>query len=260
VSFQVRSTLSKGQDLLFSWIGIAVLIGLYCLVTYGGFAKPLFLPPPGDILDGLRHFDERGWLFPAMERSFLRVIAALLLVAAIGTPIGVVMGAYTPIDSMLNRIVNAFKAIPPTGLIGLIILWFSIEEKAKIVFLFLGSIFYMILLVRNAIQAVRDDYIVVARDMGARGGQILRKVLIPAALPQIWEAIIICNGIMWTYIVLAEFINSNENQIGLGFLLQIGSRTFQSGEVYGTLILIGAIAYFTDWVLKMIQKRFFAWS
>jgi len=95
--------------------------------------------------------------------------------------------------------------------------------------------------------------------MGAKGGQILRKILIPAALPQIWEAIIICNGIMWTYIVLAEYINSNQDQIGLGYLLQIGSRTFQSGQVYGTLILIGAIAYLTDWMLKAVQRRFFSW-
>lgn len=240
-------------------MGIALLVGVWCLLTYGGFVKPLFLPPPSEVLRGLNHFNDLGWLFPAIERSFVRVIIALALVVIIGVPIGVLMGSYSILDSAMSRIVNGFKAVPPTGLIGLIILWFSIEEKAKVVFLFLGSIFYMILLARNAILAVREDYLVVARDMGASGGQILRRVLIPAALPQIWEAIIICNGIMWTYILLAEFINSNQDQIGLGYLLQVGSRTFQSGQVYGTLILIGIIAYFTDWLLKLVQKRFFAW-
>jgi NitT/TauT family transport system permease protein len=259
VAFQVRSTLSRSKDILFSWIGIAVLVGLWCAITYGGLVKPLFLPPPEEVWRGLAHFNTKGWLVPAIERSFIRVTIALALVVAIGVPLGVLMGAFSPLDSALNRIINAFKAVPPTGLIGLIILWFSIEEKAKIVFLFLGSIFYMILLVRNAILAVREDFLVVARDMGATGGQILRKVLLPAAFPQIWEAVIICNGIMWTYIVLAEYINSNQDQIGLGYLLQVGSRTFQSGQVYGTLILIGAIAYFTDWILRAIQRRFFAW-
>ncbi len=257
--FQVRSTLSRSQDLLFSWVGVVLLITIWCLLTYGGFVKPLFLPPPTEVFRGLAHFNDLGWLVPAIERSYVRVLVALALVVAVGVPIGVLMGAYTPLDSSLNRIINGFKAVPPTGLIGLIILWFSVEEKAKIVFLFLGSIFYMILLVRNAILSVRDDFVVIARDMGATGGQILRKVLIPAALPQIWEAVIICNGIMWTYIVLAEYINSSQDQIGLGYLLQIGSRTYQSGQVYGTLILIGAIAYFTDWAMKLVQRRFFAW-
>jgi len=229
------------------------------LLTYGGFVKPLFLASPTEVWGGLAHFDHLGWLWPAIFRSFVRVIVALVLVTVIGVPIGVAMGSYTLFDSASNRIVNAFKAIPPTGLVGLIILWFSVEEKAKIVFLFLGSIFYMILLVRNAILAVREDFVVVARDLGAKGGQILRKVLIPAALPQIWEGIVICNGIMWTYIVLAEYINSNPDQIGLGYLLQVGSHTNESGQVYGTLILIGAIAYLTDWALKGVQKRFFAW-
>lgn len=257
--YQVRTPLGKAQDMIWSWVGVAVLIMIWCALTYGHLVKPLFLPPPDEVFRGLAHFDDKGWLFPAILRSFLRVLSALALVIVIGVPIGLLMGAYGPFDSATNRIVNGFKAIPPTGLIGLIILWFSVEEKAKIVFLFLGSIFYMILLVRNAVLSVREDFIVVARDMGARGMQVVRKVLIPAALPQIWEAVIICNGIMWTYIVLAEFINSSESQIGLGYLLQVGTRTFDSGEVYGSLILIGAIAYFTDWCLKAVQKRFFNW-
>ncbi len=256
---QVRVPVSRSKDLLFGWLGLAILIGLWCGLTYGGFIKPLFLPPPTDVYRGLAHFSDMGWLLPAIVRSSFRVLVALGLVVLLGVPLGVLMGAYGPLDSGLNRIINGFKAVPPTGLIGLIILWFSVEEKAKIVFLFLGSIFYMILLARNAVLAVREDFLTVARDMGATGSQTLRKVIIPAALPQIWEAIIICNGIMWTYIVLAEYINSSQDQIGLGYLLQIGSRTFQSGQVYGTLILIGAIAYFTDWTLKQVQKRFFAW-
>jgi len=255
----VRTPLSGAQQLAYAWVGIAIVVIAWCVATYGGFVKPLFLPSPGEVLRGLEHFNSLGWLWPAVWHSFLRVIAALVLVTLIGAPIGLLMGAFSPLDATLSRLLNGFKAVPPTGLIGLIILWFSIEEKAKIVFLFLGSIFYMILLVRNAVVAVRDDFVVVARDMGATGGQIVWKVLIPAALPQIWEAIIICNGIMWTYIVLAEYINSNEDQIGLGYLLQVGSRTFQSGQVYATLILIGIIAYATDWSLRQIQNRYFAW-
>lgn len=256
---KIRTPISRSQELVYGLIGVATLIALWCAVTYGGLVKPLFLPPPSDVWRGLMHFNDLGWLFPAIFRSFTRVGLALILVVVIGTPIGILMGAYTPIDSMINRILNGFKAVPPTGLIGLIILWFSVEERAKIVFLFLGSIFYMILLVRNAIAAVPENLIVVARDIGASGGQILRKVLLPSALPQIWEAVILSNGIMWTYIVLAEYINSSVDQIGLGYLLQVGSRTYQSGQVYGTLILIGAIAYATDWVLRQIQSRFFAW-
>ena len=259
MALQVRGNISKKQEITCIWIGVLVLVGLWCLLTYGGFVKSLFLPNPSEVLDGLLHFNKLGWLVPAIWHSFLRVAIALGLVVVIGTPLGILMGAYRPFDAMFIRIFNSLKAIPPTGLISLIILWFSVEEKAKVIFLFMGAIFYMILQVRTAVLAVREDYLVVARDIGANSGQIMKKVLIPAAMPQIFESIIICNGIMWTYIVLAEFINSTEEQIGLGFLLQIGSRTFQSGQVYGTLILIGLIAYATEWCLRQIQSRYFTW-
>ena len=151
------------------------------------------------------------------------------------------------------------KSIPTTGIIGLVVLWFSIEEKAKIVFLFLGAIFYMIVLVKNAVASVRDDYVRVAEDLGATPWQVLTRVLLPGALPQIWEAVAVANGIMWTYIVLAEFINSNEDQLGVGFLLQLGSRANDSGKVFGMLIIIALIASLTDWVLQAIRRRFFPW-
>ena len=235
------------------------MVVLWCALTYGGVIKPLFLPSPSNVWDGWMHFHGLGWLLPAVLRSTARVLLSLCLVVIVGVPLGILMGAYAPIDSLLNRILNAFKAVPPTGLIGLIILWFSVEERAKIVFLFLGSIFYMILLVRNAILDVREEYLNVARDIGANGYQMLTKVLMPAALPQIADAVIVCNGIMWTYIVLAEYINSNEEQLGLGYLLTMGSKTFQSGQVYGALILIGGIAYSSDWILRFAQRRLFRW-
>jgi ABC-type nitrate/sulfonate/bicarbonate transport system permease component len=83
--------------------------------------------------------------------------------------------------------------------------------------------------------------------------------LLPGALPQIWDAIAVCNGIMWTYIVLAEYINSNQENLGLGYLLSVSSRTNESGQVFATLIVIALISTFADWVLQSIRKQFLDW-
>ncbi len=257
--FTVRGKLSPLSDALVGLAGLAVLIGVWCFLTYGGYVKPLFLPKPRDIWDGLGEFHERHWLFPAILRSTGRVLKSLLLVIAVGVPIGVLMGAVAPIDAFLRKVINSGKAIPTTGIVGLIVLWFSIEEKAKIVFLFLGAIFYMIILVKNAVAGVSDEYLRVATDIGANKWQLIWRVLLPAALPQMWEAIAVCNGIMWTYIVLAEFINSNEEQLGVGFLLQLASRANDSGKVFGILIIIALIASLTDWILQTVRKRFLNW-
>jgi NitT/TauT family transport system permease protein len=257
----VRGHLTARTDFLIGLAGMGILLVAWLLLTSGKepVLKPLFLPSPAGIWEGLLDFQHRGWLTQAIGRSFWRVTFSLILVTAIGAPIGIIMGAFAPADALLRKIVNGGKSIPTTGLIGLIVLWFSIEERAKIVFLFLGAIFYMIILVKNAILNVNEDYLRVALDIGASPFQIVTKVLLPSALPQIWDAIAVCNGIMWTYIVLAEFINASEAQMGLGYLLYIGSRTNESGKVFGTLIVIALISSLTDWVFQTIRKRYLNW-
>ena len=257
--FAIRGKLAPRTDFLVGLAGLVFLILIWCFVTYGGYVKPIFLPSPTGIWEGMVEFHERNWLFPAMWRSFWRVSQSLVLVTLVGVPLGALMGAFAPVDAFLRKIINGGKSVPTTGIIGLIVLWFSIEERAKIIFLFIGSIFYMTILVKSAILNVNEDYLRVARDMGATSWHQLTRVLLPAALPQIWEAIAVCNGIMWTYIVLAEFINSNEEQLGLGYLLQLGTRANDSGKVFGTLIIIALISSLTDWALQAVRKRFLNW-
>jgi NitT/TauT family transport system permease protein len=257
--FDVRGRLAPQVDLGFGLTGIVVMVAVWCTLTYGGHIKPLFLPSPTGIWEGLMELHQRGWLFPAIGRSAWRVGQSLLLVTLIGVPIGILMGAFAPVDALLRKPINGGKSIPTTGVVGLIVLWFSVEERAKIVFLFLGAIFYMIVLVKNAVLSVNEDYIRVAVDIGAKPWQTISRVLLPGALPQIWDAIAVCNGIMWTYIVLAEYINSNQENLGLGYLLSVSSRTNESGQVFATLIVIALISTLADWVLQGIRKQFLDW-
>jgi NitT/TauT family transport system permease protein len=257
--FEVRGKLSPRTDLMIGLLGILTLGAIWSFLTYGGHVKPLFLPTPTAMWEALLEYHRQDWLIPAILRSTIRVAIALLIVLAVGVPLGILMGAFAPADAFLRKIVNGAKSIPTTGLVGLIVLWFSVEEKAKIVFLVLGAIFYMIVLVRNAIQTVGQEYVNVAIDIGASRGQLIRKVLLPGALPSIWEAIAVCNAIMWTYIVLAEFINNSEEQIGLGYLLYVGSRTQDSGKVFATLAIVGIISALTDWAFLSARRKFFPW-
>ncbi len=257
--FSIRGKLTPRMDFLIGLTGIGTFLLIWCVLTYGGYVKPIFLPSPSGIWEGMVAFHERNWLFAAIGRSFWRVTKSLILVILIGVPIGILMGAFASVDAFLRKIINGGKSVPTTGIIGLIVLWFSIEERAKIIFLFLGSIFYMIILVKNAVLSVNEDYLRVARDIGASRWQVIGRVLLPGALPQIWDAVAVCNGIMWTYIVLAEFINSNEEQLGLGYLLQLGTRANDSGKVFGTLIIIAIISSLSDWAFQTVRKRYLNW-
>jgi NitT/TauT family transport system permease protein len=87
------------------------------------------------------------------------------------------------------------------------------------------------------------------------------RVLLPGAIPQIWDAIAVCSGIMWTYIILAEFINASEANMGVGYLLFTGSRTGGngSGKVFGMIIVIALISSLTDFLLQVVRKKLLNW-
>lgn len=255
----IRGQLSKRTDALIGFSGIATLIAIWCLLTYSGLMPPKFLPSPTAMGKGGYWFFQQGWLLLSMWRSFRRVTTALLLVVAIGTPIGMLMGAFAPVDAFFGKVVNGFKSVPTTGITGLVVLWFGFEERGMIVFLFLGAIFFMIIMVRNAVAAVPPEYVRVALDLGANRRQMLWKVLLPGAVPRIWEAITVCNGIMWTYIVLAEYLSGNKETLGLGFLLNIGVHAFQPGQVFTMLALIAIISALTDFAFQSIRRTFLDW-
>lgn len=259
MKLQIRGQLTRRSEFSLGMIGLGLLVAIWCALTYGGVVNKLFLPTPTSMWRGLADYHAKGWLWLSLGRSFIRVSKALCLVILIGVPLGVLMGAFKPLDALLERVISGAKSIPTTAITGVVVLWFGIDEIGKIVFLFLGAIFFMIILVRNAVATVSDDYVRVALDLGANRRQMIWQVLLPGALPQIWEALIVCNGIMWTYIVLAEFINSSEKQLGLGYLLQIGSRTQNSGKVFATLIVVGVVSSLTDYALRAIRKRFLDW-
>jgi NitT/TauT family transport system permease protein len=255
----VRGIISRRQDRLIGVAGVGALVLLWCVVTYGHIVQPIFLPTPAGIANGFVTFYQKHLLFPAIWQSFWRVFRALLLVVGIGVPLGILMGAFPAADAFLRKIVNGAKSVPTTGIIGLILLWFGFEERGKTAFLFMGAFFYMVILVKNAVTSVNEEYVRVAMDLGARPGQVIRRVLLPGALPQIWEAIAVCNGIMWTYIVLAEYISHGPNDFGLGILMQVSSRTNEPGQVFATLLLIAMISVATDYGLHAVRRKVFNW-
>jgi len=259
MKLSVRGQLTRRTDVLLGLTGLGLLIALWCFLTYGGYVRKIFLPTPMGIWEGLVDYNQRDWLWPSIGRSFLRVSKALALVILVGVPIGVLMGAVQPFNALLQRIVSGVKSVPTTAITGVVVLWFGLGEIGKVVFLFLGAVFFMIILVRDAVTRVPDAYVRVGLDLGATRSQMIFRVLLPCALPRIWEAIIVCNGIMWTYIVLAEFISSSQEQLGLGYLLWIGSRTQDPGKVFAMLIVIAMISVLTDYALQLVRRRFLDW-
>lgn len=252
---QPRNRLLHSRTFLSLFTVAIVIIVWHTITNIGAFPK-IFLPSPEDTIKALWNLISSGKFFNALLTSFLRILGATILAVIVGTIIGVPMGISRRAEAILSPITHPIRYLPITALLPLLILWFGIGETMKIVFLFMGIVFYFIPLVANAVKTTPHEYIEVAKGLGANARQIMMKVYWPHALPQIIDGLIVINGIGWTYVILAEIINAKN---GLGYLINIAGRLQKSDEVFAGLVLIATVAIISDKFLNFIKRKYFFW-
>jgi ABC-type nitrate/sulfonate/bicarbonate transport system permease component len=141
--------------------------------------------------------------------------------------------------------------------VPLTIVWFGIEETQKIMFLFMGTVVYLLPLVVQAVEEVDDVYLQTATTLGATKAQIVRHVLIPGSLPALGEALRLMNGIGWTYVIMAEVINA---PYGLGALITVAGKRSHVDQIFALVIVILVIGIVSDQVIRFVNKQLFTWK
>jgi len=254
--FALRAPLPKSTAVALGFVMPALVLGMWCLLTYGGFAPPDFLPSPTEVLRGtLQLFIEHD-LWGAILTSTRRIVLAFLLASAVALPLGVLMGAFEPINRLFEPIVAPLRYMPISAFIPLLILWFGIYEKQKIAFLFLGVFVYLLPVVVSAIRAVPEEFVQTARTLGATNWQVIRTVLVPAALPEIFDSFRVMNAISWTYVILAEAVNPEH---GLGYMVELARTHQKASWSFAGLLVIGGIGLLTDFLIRSASNLLFRW-
>jgi NitT/TauT family transport system permease protein len=153
--------------------------------------------------------------------------------------------------------INFFRALPPIALIPLVIVYFGVDELAKLVILFYAAFFSGVIVMYEGVSQITPLYIRVARTLGADEFEIFRKVIIPLTLPHILTALRVALGVTWATLVASELIAA---QRGLGAMIQNASTYFLLDSIYVGIICIGCIALIMDMVLRRISANLLAWQ
>ncbi len=234
----------------------ALVLGVWCLVSYGGFAPPDFLPSPTEVVRGTLQLFIDYDLWGAILTSSRRILLAFVFASALALPLGVLMGAFEPINRLFEPIMAPLRYMPISAFIPLLILWFGIYEKQKIAFLFLGVFVYLLPVVVSAIRAVPEELVQTALTLGSTKLQAIRTVLLPAALPEIFDSFRVMNAILWTYVILAEAVNPEH---GLGYMVELARTHQKASWSFAGLLVIGGIGLLTDFLIRMISNVLFRW-
>jgi NitT/TauT family transport system permease protein len=254
--FALREPLPRRIGFALGFVAPAVVLGAWCAVSYGGMAPPDFLPSPSEVVRGTLQLFIQYDLTSAIVISTRRIALAFLLASAVALPLGVLMGAFEPINRILEPIVSPLRYMPISAFIPLLILWFGIYEQEKVAFLFLGVFVYLLPVVVSAIRAIPDELVQTALTLGASRLQVIRTVLLPAALPDIFDSFRVMNAISWTYVILAEAVNAEG---GLGYMVELARGHQKASWSFAGLLVIGGIGLLTDALIRAVSSVLFRW-
>jgi ABC-type nitrate/sulfonate/bicarbonate transport system permease component len=236
-------------------VGFIVL--LWWLATLGAvenrFISPVIMPSPAEVVHRFPALlNERG-LLQSIAATMRRVLIGFGLAAFVGIPLGIIAGSWRLFEAAAAP-VALFGRNLPAALIPLTVLWFGIDEPQKVMFIFIACVPFLYSDVVTAIASVPDRYVETAQTLGGSPLQIVWKVLIPLALPDIYSSMRHLFGLAFGYIMLAELINA---QRGLGSLIMTSQRRGMSEDVILILIIIGLLAYGIDRLLFFFQRGLF---
>jgi len=254
--FALRAPLPKALSLWLGLVAPAVVLLAWCIATYGNLAPADFLPSPTEVVRGTLQLFMQHELGSAILISTRRIALSFFLAAALALPLGILMGAFEPFNRVFEPIMAPLRYMPISAFIPLLILWFGIYEKQKIAFLFLGVFVYLLPVVVTAIRAVPEELVQTALTLGATKSQAIRTVLVPAALPEIFDSFRVMNAISWTYVILAEAVNPER---GLGYMVELARTHQKASWSFAGLLVIGGIGLFTDFLIRSASQILFRW-
>ena len=193
-----------------------LFVAAWSFATLGGYVSKTFLADPLTMIEeGYDLLTKHGFLRD-IGITIWRVLGGFILAAAIGVPLGIAMGAYKPIEAFFEPFVSFARYLPASAFIPLLILWAGIGELQKLLVIFIGSFFQIVLMVAVTVGSTRRDLVEAAYTLGANARGIVRRVLLPSSAPAIAETLRLVLGWAWTYVIVAELIGASS---GIGHMI-----------------------------------------
>jgi taurine transport system permease protein len=254
-------TPGEGNSGAISVATVAVLLVLWTLVTNMGWVKPLFLPTPQAVFEQFWQYltgqanDKPLWQH--FLASMFRVFSAFFLACVTAIPVGIAMGMSRWARGIFDPPLEFYRPLPPLAYLPLIVIWFGIDETAKLLLIWLACFAPIAVSTRAGVAGVPAEQLHAAQSMGATRWQLLRHVILPAALPDILTGLRIAIGFGWTTLVAAEMVAAN---MGLGQMVLNASNFLRTDIVIMGIVVIGVVAYLFDLLMRWVERRVVPWK
>lgn len=259
--FALRESSPRWQAVVLGVLCLACCLALWWFVTRGQpeqrILGPTVLPSPAETFGEFRSL----WFDRALTRNTLvtlrRVVLGFALAAVVGVPLGVLCGCFTRIAAFFAPLTIVGRNIPIAALIPLTFSLFGIGEQQKIMFIFIACVAFVISDTAGSVCDVGSQYVDTAYTLGAGRRQIIMKVLVPLAMPAVFNSLRLLFGLAFGYIMLAELVKFGGEAGGLGDIIITSQRRGKREHILLVLMIIPLIALALDRLFFAVQRGLF---
>ena len=251
------SRISRLAAPLAPWALPVLLVAAWQIASRAGWLSSRILPEPWAVAKAFWLLTVSGELWTHLRVSLWRALAGFGLGAGVGLLLGLLNGSSRRAATLLDTTLQMIRNIPALALIPLVILWFGIDEAAKLFLLSVGVFFPVYLNTFHGIRSVDSGLVEMARSYGLSGWALYRDVILPGALPSILVGVRFALGLVWVLLIVAETISA---QAGIGYMTMNAREFLQTDVVLVGVLLYALLGKAADWSARGLERRFLRWN
>jgi sulfonate transport system permease protein len=238
------------------WIVPVMLLAVWQAAAQLGWLSTRILPAPLDVVKAAVTLALSGELWAHVWTSTWRALTGFAIGGGLALTLGLLTGSFTKAETLLDSTIQMIRNIPPLALIPLVILWFGIEEKAKLFLVSLGVFFPIYINTFHGIRSVDKGLIEMGRSYGLSGWALYREVILPGALPSILVGVRFSLGFMWVILIVAETISATA---GIGYMTMNAREFLQTDVVVLGILLYALLGKLADVLAKWLERYWLRW-
>jgi NitT/TauT family transport system permease protein len=254
---RLREQVPQRLRLPLAVISILVPLLVWTAVSGAGVVDPKFLPSPGAVVRAFGRLASGGELWTDARATLTRVAIGFALVVAISVPLGLAMGTWPVVRAVFEPMIGFVRYMPAPAFIPLLVIWLGLGESSKIALLVIGTVFFNTLMSADVAAQVPAELINVSYTLGASRWQVIRKVIIPYAVPGLLDAMRVNIAATWNMVVVAELIAAQE---GFGYRIVRAGRFLDTDIIFAVLIVIGLLGVVQDVGFRLLRNRLAPWA
>jgi sulfonate transport system permease protein len=242
---------------LIGWILPAVVVIVWELLARIGFIPPSVLPAPTAVAAALWRVVRSGELLDNIAISFWRASIGFLIGGTVGFAFGLANGLSRFSEALTDTTLQMVRNVPHLALIPLVILWFGIDESAKLFLVSLGVFFPIYINTLAGIRAVDPQLVEMGRTYGMSGRELFTRVILPGALPSIFVGVRFALGIMWLTLIVAETIAASS---GIGHMAMQAREFMMTDVVVLSILIYALLGKLADTIARILERRTLSWN